>query len=143
MLNLKKSSFFFYKGILLQQIFLRGGFLAFYENFSLVFRSITQFFVLCNKFSFSFFIISTKMVSFFFSQIFFFFFKPGLFLVQGYSLDDYVVFNEGLPDMFFFCGFCYHFCFFNLIMVPKNFFNYVLSLFKNLTFIMSFIFFFL
>lgn len=115
MFVIKKTSLYFNKSIILQSVFITKGFLAFFDYFEMVSFNFFSFknFVILNKFDF--FFLNSSFISFFFSNMFFNFLKPGLFLISGSSLNDFFVFNNKVKDSFsfFLVGFCFNTFFFN------------------------------
>lgn len=115
MFFIKKTTFFYFKALLLQTIFSNKGFLAFFDGFDFSFIKKNVFFNLIFLYNFKGLFLSSKFISFFIKQTnltFFCFFKPFLFLVHGFFLSDFFKFLKESFN-FFLIGFSFNFIFFN------------------------------
>lgn len=115
MFFIKKNTFFYFRGLLLQNLFIKKGFLAFFDGFDSSFLKKKIFFDRVISFKFNIFFLSSNFITFFVKKTkltFFLFFKPSVFLIHGFFLSDFFNFIQDSFN-FFLIGFSLHYSFFN------------------------------
>lgn len=126
MFFIKKNTFFYFRGLLLQSLFIKKGFLAFFDGFDSSFLKKLNFLDKVYCYKFTIFFLSSNFISFFINKTgltFFFFFKPSVFLIHGFLLSDFFSFIQHSFN-FFLIGFSFNYIFFNNFFFNKlnNFF---------------------
>lgn len=115
MFFIKKNTFFYFRSLFLQSLFIKKGFLAFFDGFDLSFIQKINFLNKVSFYKFTLVFLSSNFISFFVNKTgltFFFFFKPSVFLMHGFFLADLFRFIQDSSN-FFLLGFSFNNFFFN------------------------------